>query len=344
MIDGAPAGGLVENPRPIFKINQEGDSFRVTSPHIDLKSEGDPLLFSVTLEKAATPALPGKTIDNITIDSESPKLQEMREEARVLREIPERERPRRLLELLRSNVGFAYEDVMAEIAVDRPETASWVAENTGPKVYKNVTLSQVVDYGYGVCRHLSVAMLDLAREAGMEGAYASYSPPMAPTPEQDPRYLIKNVIRPDNGKPIFRTGAPGDYAWSAHAWVELKTSDGEWIPVDPTTQLVGDTLEGLETFREANYIAFPTASFRIDGLPPDTKDYDFGSLWFLAGEGKKTGTIKINSRLRPKISIIGAPEKTTFEPTLYSGPLEFIAYSKIPQNSLNVKVADIKPA
>lgn len=355
MIDETRVGGS-ENLKPEFTINHEGDSFRVTSPHVDLKSEADPLLFSVTLGKNPTPIEQGTIIDNVTIDNKSPKLQNILQKARALREIPERERPRKILELLKSNVGFAYDDVMAEVALDNPEIAKWVAENTGPNTstYNKVILSEVVDYGYGACRHLSVAMLVLAKEAGMEGAYMAYSSPVAPTLEPNPKYLIRNVTRSDNGQPLFKSSAPGDFVWSSHAWVELKTSDGDWIPVDPSTQLVGDTPEGLQTFQDANYIAYSTASFQIDRLPENVWDYDLGSLWFLPAEKSRTGVIKINCRPKPKPSVVGSGDSLDSDraiddeqwpkPTTYKGPLDFVVYSKIPYNSLNVKVVDFKPA
>lgn len=347
--------GRPESPKVKFTVNQEADAFTVSSPHVDLASEGDPLRFSITLEKIATPIDQGTVIENITIDNKSPKLQEMYRQARALREIPERERPRQILELLRSNVQFAYEDVMSEVAKGDPELSRWVAENTGigSSNYKPLSLSEVVDSGYAVCRHLSVAMLALAKEAGMEGAYLTYTSPISAKVEPNPKYLIKNVIRKDTNQPLFKSITTGEAVWGGHAWVELRTSDGNWIPVDPSTQLVGDNPEGLETFRDANYISYPTTSFKIGGLPEDVWPYDLGELWFLPAEKTHTGIIKVNSLPKQKpirIRSGNEPESEEIEdseiwpkPTTYQGPLEIRVYSQSSLNGLSAAVVDVKP-
>ena len=268
-----------------FTIKQNDGIFEVSHPMVDLASEKPPLKFAVTLGKVPTFINDGVEIESITIDRKSPKLQGLYDQAQALRSIPERERPRQLLGLLRSNVHFAYTDVLDEVAKGNPELAQWVAENTGinSSSSRPQSLSEVVDKGYGVCRHLSVAMLALAKEAGMDGAYLTYGP------TRDPQYLMENVLKDDN-QPLFKMMPPGDKYYGGHAWVELKTSDGEWIPVDPSTQIVGDTPQGMELFRKANYRALVSQSLDIDGFPPGPVD-DLGNqdLFFLPGEATHTG-------------------------------------------------------
>jgi hypothetical protein len=65
---------------------------------------------------------------------------------------------------------------------------------------------------------------------------------------------IKNIERIDSKEKLFKSAEIGG-AVSGHTWAEVKLSDGRWIPVDPSTKLVGDTPENLEMFRQANYMA-----------------------------------------------------------------------------------------
>lgn len=343
-----------EVTRGEFVFKKEGGAIEVSTPHVDLTSERDPFRFAVTLEKVPTPVEYGTAIENITIDKESPKLQEMIKQAQTLRDIPERERPRRILQLLRSNVHYAYTDVLEEVAKTDPELAKWVAENTGidSSSAKPITLSEITDKGYAVCRHLSAAMLVLAKEAGMEGAYLTYSSPVFAKEKPNPKYLARNVVRRDTNQPLFKMGDVGEPIWGGHAWVELRTSDGEWIPVDPSTQLVGDTPEGLETFRDANYIALVSQSLEIEGFPGDVGHLGNQDLWFLPTEKTHTGILEVNSKPRQKpirITLgkkVEKPEDTEQwpKPTQYKGPLNFNFSSVATSNGLNVGVLDVKTA
>lgn len=341
-----------EIPKTEFIITNKNGVIEVSSPSVNLASEREPLRFAVTLEKAPTPIDIGTVIENITIDNEGPKLQEMMMQVQALRDIPERERPRKILQILRSNVHYAYNDVLEDVAQTDPELARWVAENTGVRSSsaKPLTLSEVVDKGYGVCRHLSVGMLALAKEAGMEGAYLTHQPLISVKRDAEEKYIMKNVTRKDNNQPLFKGDKVGDPVYEGHAWVELRTSQGEWIPVDPSTQLVGDTPEGMQTFKDANYIAAVGASLDIEGFPSPTGHLGNQDLWFTPAEQIHTGILEVNSRPSQKPLRLSLGKKVDEpidneqwpKPTEYKGPLNFTISSHSARDGLNVGIVEVK--
>lgn len=313
----------------------------ISLPQVSLDSEKEPLRFSVTLEKLPTPVSDGSVIENITIDRESPKLKQMLKQAEDLKDTPNREKPRKLLEILRANVNFAYSDALDELSKSNPQLSKWVAENTGisSSSAKPLTLSEVTDAGYGVCRHLSVGMLALAKEAGLNGAYLTNASGMRGDPMP-----IKNIIRKDIQQPLFKMSPVDQPMYGGHAWVEIEVAEGEWIPVDPSTQLVGDTQEGMEIFKEANYRPMVGSSLDIDGLPSGvwvkTRD-----LEFFPGEARHTGILPVNATPRDKTLRIGSAKKTEPEeagpwpkPRHYEGPLQFSLSSRESNSGINVAV------
>lgn len=297
-----------------LEIKGANGVFTISSLLIDLASDQEPLKLAITLEKVPQLIEDGIEINGIIIDRKSPKLQEMLKEAASLKEIPEKEKPRRLMELLRTNVSYAYKNIIDELSKTNPRLAEWIGSNIveDPHLGNQITLSEIVDSGFGICRHLSVAMLALAKEADMEGVILNSSHEGA----SDGKYL-QNILRKDNGQPLFKMGKVGDTG-SPHAWVELKTKDGEWIPVDPSAQLVGDSPEGMETFLEANYRAV-SRGVDITGFPSGSGvGYTNRSdLWFLSGETEHTGIVYVNTR-----SFYNKKQKIT-EPRSYRGPLSF---------------------
>lgn len=321
-------------------VNNPSGRVEISIPHVSLDSEKEPLRFSVTLEKMPTPVADGTVIENITVDRESPKLQEMFKQAAALKDIPNREKPRRLMEILRANVHFAYEDALNELANTNPDLAKWVAENTGvaSSSARPLTLSQITEAGYGVCRHLSVGMLALAKEAGLRGAFLTNSSGMRGDPMP-----IKNIVRKDTNEPLFKMSPVGDM-WGGHAWVELEVAQGEWVPVDPSTQLVGDTQEGMEIFKEANYRPTVGRSLDIEGLPNGVwvKNRD---LEFFPGEAQHTGILPVNATPREKTIYIGKQKSKVTEepgpwpkPRQYEGPLQFSLSSHESSSGMNVAV------
>lgn len=346
-----PTSPNPETGKPEFTIRKVDGAIEVSTPHVDLASEREPLRFAVTIAKVPTKIEDGVRLEGTTVDRESPKLQEMIRQAAELKDIPDRDKPRKIMEILRTNVHFAYNDVVDELAKTNQDLAKWVSENTGvnSSSARELTLSQVVDSGYGVCRHLSVGMLVLAKEAGMEGALLTNGP--GARGDLGP---VRNVVRKDNGQPLFKMGSVGDPI-GGHAWVELKTSEGEWIPVDPSTQLVGDTPEGMDTFREANYRAAVGFSLEVSGYPPNVRHTGVRNLEPLPGEAIHTGVLEVNSQPREKpIKIsFGANGELQDEvkdnevwpkPTSYQGPLTFQMSSVPVTSGLSIAVIDAKLA
>ena len=234
----------------------------------------------LTVEKQPIKIIEGESYaDNIIlIDQENEKMRSIASEAELLLESPESERPRKVLDLLRSKMHYAYNDDVERLRENEPELAVWIEKNTGLKALnvKNVPLSELIEKGYGICGHLSVAFLWLAQKAGLNGVLL-----------KSDHGVIKNIKRKDNGQKLFNSFEFGNSV-SAHHWVEIKKSDGKWIPVDPSTKLVGDSEQGLAIFREANYRAI------IDGLhfeaePKDKLGVDCNQMFFNSAESTTSG-------------------------------------------------------
>lgn len=235
----------------------------------------------IVVEKQPIELIEGKSYGNsaVLIDKETERMQSLATQAEALLEIPENERPARVLELLRSKMSYAYNDVIEKLSETDPDLAKWVAENTGLKArgFNNVPLSKLIDSGYGVCRHLAVAYLWLAQKAGLKGVLL----------ESD-FGTIKNIERSDTQQKLFRSADVGKPV-SAHSWVEIKTSDGKWIPVDPTTKLVGDSDGGLVMFREANYMAFTGLGLDFEAEPREQLGPRCSQLFFAPAESTASG-------------------------------------------------------
>jgi len=200
----------------------------------------------VVVEKQPIELVEGRSYCNVPIlvDRETDLMRILANKARDLLLIPEKERIGRVLEILRSHLKYAYKDVIEELYKADSRKADWVEKNTGiTSKIPNFPLSQVLEGGFGICTHFATAYLWLAQKAGLKGVILSSGD-----------NVIKNIRRSDNNERLFKSFEVGEYT-SPHVWVEIKTSTGDWIPVDPTTNLIGDTEEGLQMFREANYLS-----------------------------------------------------------------------------------------
>lgn len=300
--------------------------FEISSPHVELHSNKEPLKLELTLGKLSTSVEEGERIDYITVNREGKTMQSMLIEAGKLKDLPDLEKPRKVMEILKKRVRYAFGDIVDELAMVNPTLADWVSKNTGlESSFVSVNTSEIAESGYGICRHLAVMMLVLGKEAGLEGAFCTYSR------VDDPSDALRNVNRVDTGKPLFRGNNPGEPIPSAHAWVELKTCDGDWVPVDPSTELVGDTPEGLETFRQAKYQAQIGAYVNIEGMKGSTSYSSLECMAFLPGEGSHTGVVNINARrfkgIRISLSDNKDEERESGEAS-YEGPLDLKIYSK----------------
>jgi len=249
----------------------------------------------IVVEKQPIDLIEGKSYGNfsVLIDKETEQMRDVATEAEALRELPEEERPAKLLEILRSKVHYAYNEVVEKLSETDPDLAQWVAENTGlNRSASSIPLSQIIEKGYGVCGHLSTAYLWLAQKAGLKGVVLN----------SDHR-TIKNIERSDTKEKLFKSAEIGQPV-SAHSWVEIKTSDGRWIPVDPSTKLVGDTEEGLEMFRSANYMASGNLGLDIEAEPRDKLSPKGSPILFAPAESSASGVWSLELKsTKPTIRI-----------------------------------------
>jgi len=203
----------------------------------------------VTFKKNPVSPVEGRSFGawSVFIDKEpSEQMKAITAEAEQLKGLPEEERVRAVLDLLLSHLQYAYEDRVEKVRAEDPEKADWISKNVGVKESAmDVPLSKVFENGFGVCNHLSSAYIWLADKAGLKGALLASQPGSG---------MLKNVLNPATGEPLFKSAAVGK-PLESHAWTEIQMPDGRWLPVDPTTKLVGDTEQNMQTFRDANYKA-----------------------------------------------------------------------------------------
>ncbi len=280
-------------------------------------SKDKPLRLWFTLEKAPTEFKEGDVIAGsvrVDIDVHDPKkwggyskrVQKVLKDARELNSIDEKLRPRSILGMLSSNNIGWHDDKNDNI----------------------VNLSDIIDRGYGVCRHLSAVTLVLAKVAGMEGALMTNF-----GKELFDETAAINIVKPD-GKKLFIAEPLGEIK-GRHAWVELKVGK-DWVPIDPTTRVVGDSKVDEKIFVDARYRSVVTYLYQL-GLPPGLQVrvplIPKGNMYFEPKEKAHTGIIEI-----------WAPSST------YEGPLNFrIGFADRPnitglyQVSVKVLSVDTKP-
>lgn len=312
-------------------------TFWMRVPSVNLDSDSEPLRFRITVEKVPTNVERGKAISNVIIDSHNRELRPLLKQARALRRIPEEERPRKILELVSSKMSFACAENIEILSKTNPESAAWVAENVGLSSTGEtaVRLSDLVRHGYGVCRHFAAVTLVLAKEAKMEGALMTNEG--RSDNASDPIVLI-NITRTDTGEPVFKSAKVGEQVTGAHAWVELKTRKG-WIPMDSSHNLVGDTPENVQMFRDANYcgLVYPDGIY-TKGLPENVRLIlkRPSNLYFSPGESTCDGIMEINCTKR-------MDKLSRFVPTSYNGDLSFRIGSDYQDRQVSVKILSIDP-
>ena len=298
----------IENPeqQDSFDTNktQEG-SFEISSKgNVDI-SYDSPLEIEVTISKEPNEIGEGMSINSIEIDSEGERLHEAIQKAQGLKEIPLEDRPRKVMELVREYINYAYPEDVEELRKTDSNKADFIEANLGVESLNSlVKLSQVFENGYGVCRHLSVAALVLGKEAGLEGMYAT-SPIEA--------FGVKNILHPETKEKLFKL-TELDRRTGQHAWVEFKVGE-DWISVDPSTQIVADNQQELEVFQQAEYVADFRRAVTVSNLPENLHVRNEG---FAFGPGDRDSNGKL--LIEPK-TFISLKESIPGEP--FSGSLRF---------------------
>ncbi len=310
-----------ESASAVFR-NLELNAENPTSPEVRL-----------TVEKRPITIKEGKSYGTyaVLIDNESERMRALTQKAETLLELPEKERLAKVLDILRGNVHYAYNDVVGKLSETNPELAKWVAENTSLNASSvtNVPLSEIIEKRYGVCRHLAVAYLWLAQKAGLKGIILNSD-----------LGVIKNIQRSDTKEKLFKSVDIGKSA-PAHSWVEIKTSDGQWIPVDPSTKLVGDSEERLTMFKEANYMAYGNLGLDIESEPGGELSTKGKSIIFAPAEAKASGTYSLELKsTKPTIIIRGENLPPTNFPFSGEGRLNINTTEQF--GSMALDIVDVK--
>ncbi|RLI86807.1 MAG: hypothetical protein DRO76_03310, partial [Candidatus Altiarchaeales archaeon] len=257
------------------------DMIQVTTPELDLTS-GKKIPIQVTLERHSVKIGEGNVLYNsITIDS-SDKIEQLKERARNLRNLPEKERIYHIVDMVRENIEYPHD---------------WSKERLEEEARKQIKLSEAVDKGVGICKVFSALYAVLAQEADLG---------VAPQAGK-----ATNIIRSDTNEKLFKAYDLGEDVY--HAWDETELSDGSFIPVDPTTGLVG-VGKGIDVFREANYKEW--VNIEVKDLPEDVT-LDRSELLFSPGEGRISKLTYLHSKTTIDLE---TGEETPYE---YKGELKF---------------------
>lgn len=327
-VDGQAPTEKKTQSQSIEVVKTEDGSFLIRADHVEITPQSSVDLVA-TLEKQVHQVRNGEDILGVATDLDSPDLKQIRSQAEELRKIPETERPRALISLIRSSVDYPYKWLIKELLVSDSQKAKWVIEALKTK---QASLSESVKFGLAECGQFAALLLALGVDAGLQGTFAAYQH------IDGLNTNILNISRLDNGEQLFKSIGLNEVLTEGHAWVEFLISDGSWMPADPATQLVGDSPEGLATFREANYHAYVSDSCLYDdGLPPYIY-LNSADLFMGPGQSKKTGLIKIEAAI--------AYDDQGGRETSYSGPLNFTINSRpeIMTSYLPVKLIDLKEA
>lgn len=315
------------------RIDQDGTQVTARFEQLHLTADAPTSKsIDVTFTKQPLDIVLGSTYADgkLTYTRESDIMLQLASEAEKIRELPEEARPRAILELLRRHVHYAYDDAVDTLAMSDPDKAQWVRDHTGLHApHHAVELADVFEHGYGICRHLHLAYLYLAQKAGLGGMLLTC---VAGT--------IQNVTRHDSEEPLFRSAPVGE-AVGAHSWCEVQLSDGTWIPVDPSTQLVGDSPEHLRVFLEAHYEGRLVDGFTPDWGPMDELRLEQNLLPFQPGSAQTTGTFYL--RLNSSIQAVRFGKGPQPQEAPSNEPFTGNAYIKITAGSergnMNLKVA-----
>lgn len=328
-----------------FTFSEYGGKVEAFSPNVHL-SGGDSINFSLSFKKEPTDIQPGMTIEWVEFDKDNQLLSDVWEQIDRIKKLAEDKRPRKVMELLRSKVQYPYDWILESLTLDNPNQAQWVRENIAiePYISPYLKLSDIVTNGYATCRHFAASYLFLAHEAGLTVAFSTNSPDSIPGGGPGP---IRNVRRRDDGEQLFKSCAAGQPIWAGHAWAEVRIND-KWIPVDPTTNLVGDREDDFNTFFDADYRAASQYSLSFSDDLPDIYFFRHRDLDFPVGQSVHRGTFSLNCVARQKPLSLNPEKQAQYDkeewpkPTEWKGPLRFVVGSAPIISGLNVSVLGVR--
>jgi hypothetical protein len=228
------------------------------------------------------------------------QLLELMTEAHALQELSELERIHKLVDLVHSKLTYPYPETIAQEQVQNPKKGKWLDEVFAKGGWATQDVTSFLENGYGDCKVMVTTFLVLAQEAGLEGIACS---------DKNHSGALKNLIRPDTGKPIFKMGEIEQDVTFSHAWTEIQLSDGSWIPIDPTTRLIGDTPEMLNFIKAANYNG--GVGVNLNGLPNGLVGSVNGYFEAGAPETELKGSASINT-LRDFVNKTSRPALDNF--------------------------------
>lgn len=275
-----------QETKPVIVVKDGSATVHLPDVHIDPQHETKIFMIS---RRHALPIHEGDTIGPgnrpMKVDNEG-KLSTIREEARSLQNLSERERISKLVELVRSNLTYIRsEDQLTAIPAERRAIAKKAWIDLNPSELEPQSLSQIVADGLGVCSEYGTLFALLTNDAGMKAMLHSGD--------------VTNQKIHGTEELIFKNQPEG--GGEKHFWAEVETSDNDFIPVDPTAGFIGDTPEKLATFQEAykpgqfSVVSIPT----VEGLPQGVT-YERTKSDFLFGES--THASNISFRLAKKLN------------------------------------------
>ncbi|RLI91705.1 MAG: hypothetical protein DRO95_03810, partial [Candidatus Altiarchaeales archaeon] len=276
---------------------------RISIPKIKITQES-PLEINIKIRRHPITITEGDILKETKIDS-SEEIEKLKESARKLRELPEIERIKEINRLVRETLRFPY----IEEGLSEEEYKRRVKERD-KKFGKIVNLSDIVRGGEGLCRHFVALYCVLAQEAGLK---------VAPQGGDVDNIMI---MHPEEGeRKLFKERALG--ARVPHAWVEVELSDGTWIPVDPTLNILGTEKEITESIFKNAYTESAYESIEISNLPEQLR-YDKKHLIFSPGEKETTTSIYLYPRTYEEFELGEEKEVTVRRITEkeYSGSLD----------------------
>lgn len=226
-------GKNIENKMLISFSDKEAE---IIIPNLSLQLRGDHSKeFSIKFEKEPIDLEKGKMYTQYAVfDKETDKMLSISKELEHYKDLPEKEKLAKTLDILRKNIQYPYKKDIENLKITNPNLAEWVEKsNMLSSGWSPINLSDTFEKGYGICGNLALAYLYLAEKIGLKGVILSGDE-------------IININRTDNNGPLFRVVDVGQRAPS-HYWCEIELSNGEWMPVDPSTKLIGDE-KGIKDF------------------------------------------------------------------------------------------------